>query len=215
MTPLLFRPTRQAGDRPCSRLWQDLARNFQYLVVIVRPCLPVVHERTGGLRGSKLSLYEGGIRVPFIVRWPGHTTAGRVDDRTVLAAVDLFPTLCAIAHASPPAGVVFDGQDMTAAMLSAPIAHAKTIFWEYGRRSKQFKYPQDPYDRSPHLAVRDGKWKLLVNNDGSSTELYDMETDSNETRNLAPQQPETTKRLRDAAMVWRRALPEFAPPSSP
>ena len=62
------------------------------------------HARTGGLRGSKLSLYEGGIRVPFIVRWPGHTPAGRVDERTVLEGVDLFPTLCAIAHASLPAG---------------------------------------------------------------------------------------------------------------
>ena len=63
------------------------------------------HERTGGLRGSKLSLYEGGIRVPFIVRWPGHTTAGRVDEQTVITAVDLFPTLCTVAHAPQPAGV--------------------------------------------------------------------------------------------------------------
>ena len=172
------------------------------------------HERTGGLRGSKLSLYEGGIRVPFIVRWPGHVTAGRVDERTVLAAVDFFPTLCAIAHASPPAGVVFDGQDMTAALLNAPIVHTKTIFWEYGRKSKLFRYPQAPYDRSPHLAVREGKWKLIVNDDGSSTELYDMETDPNETKNLAPEQPETTERLRGAALAWRRALPRFTPPNA-
>ena len=144
--------------------------------------------------------------MPFIVRWPGHTTAGRVDERTMLAAVDLFPTLCTITHASPPAGTALDGQDMTMALFNSPIAHTKTIFWEYGRRSKLFKYPQAPYDRSPHLSVREGKWKLLVNDDGSSTELYDMETDPNETNNLVPQQPETTTRLRNAALAWRRSL---------
>ncbi len=172
------------------------------------------HERTGGMRGQKLSLYEGGIRVPFIVRWPGHITPGRVDERTVLESVDFFPTLCTITHASPPAGAGFDGQDMTAALLNAPIAHTKTIFWEYGRRSELFNYPKVPYDRSPRLAVRDDKWKLLVNDDGSSTEFYDMEADPNERENLAPQQPETTTRLRNAALAWRRSLPKLAPPNS-
>ncbi len=85
------------------------------------------HARTGGLRGSKLSLYEGGIRVPFIVRWPGHTTAGRVDEQTVMEAVDLFPTLCAIAHAPLPAGFAFDGENMTAA-CQQPVDRAPKPF---------------------------------------------------------------------------------------
>lgn len=90
------------------------------------------HARTGGLRGSKLSLYEGGIRVPFIVRWPGHIAPGRIDSETVLEAVDLFPTLCAIAGAPLPAGVRFDGEDMTEALVNGPVARERTIFWEYG-----------------------------------------------------------------------------------
>ena len=171
------------------------------------------HARTGGLRGSKLSLYDGGIRVPFIVRWPGHTMAGRVDDRTVLEGVDLFPTLCALAHAALPAGVNFDGEDMTEALVNQPIAHAKTIFWEYGRKSKFFNYPGSAFDRSPHLAVREGKWKLLVNDDGVAPELYDMETDSDEKTNLSLKEPETTARLRAAALAWRRSLPKFSPSS--
>jgi arylsulfatase A-like enzyme len=170
------------------------------------------HQRTGGLRGSKLSLYEGGIRVPFIVRWPGHTTAGRVDEQTVMAAVDMFPTFCAIAQASPPAGVKFDGQDMTEALVNAPVAHSKTIFWEYGRQSKKFNYPAKPYDRSPHLAVREDKWKLLVNDDGSSTQLYDMQADPNETKNLADEQTDVTRRMRDDALAWRASLPKLPPP---
>jgi arylsulfatase A-like enzyme len=167
------------------------------------------HERTGGLRGSKFSLYEGGIRVPFIVRWPGHTTAGRVDEQTVLAGVDLFPTLCAVAHASPPAGFAFDGEDMTAALINEPFVRSRTIFWEYGRKSKFFNYPFHPYDRSPHIAVREGQWKLLVNDDGSSTELYNMTTDADETNNLAAVEPATTQQLRTAALAWREALPKL------
>ena len=173
------------------------------------------HERTGGMRGSKLSLYDGGVRVPFIVRWPGHTTAGRVDERTVLEAVDLFPTLCAIAHTALPAGVTYDGEDMSGALVNAPIVHHKTIFWEYGRKSKLFNYPDEAFDRSPHLAIREDKWKLLVNDDGSSTALYNMEVDPNETTDLTQQQPETTQRLRAAALAWRRSLPALPTPGSP
>jgi arylsulfatase A-like enzyme len=165
------------------------------------------HARTGGLRGSKLSLYEGGIRVPFIVRWPGHAPAGKVDDQTVLEAVDLFPTLCDIAHAQMPAGFSFDGEDMKAALDNRPFAPTKTIFWEYGRKSKFFNYPGHPYDRSPHLAVREGKWKLLVNADGSDVQLYDLNADPNETNDVAGKNPEITKRLKEAALTWKHSLP--------
>lgn len=170
------------------------------------------HERTGGMRGQKLSLYEGGIRVPFIVRWPGHTEAGRVDEQTVLEAVDLFPTLCAIAHATPPAGFSYDGQDMTGALFTEPMVHTKTIFWEYGRQSKFFNYPRHPYDVSPHLAIREGKWKLLVNADGSSTQLFNMETDPFETNELSQANTDLTEKLRGEALAWKRSLPKFTPP---
>jgi arylsulfatase A-like enzyme len=167
------------------------------------------HARTGGLRGSKLSLYEGGIRVPFIVRWPGRVSAGRVDERTVLEAVDLFPTLCAIAHASPPTGIAFDGQDMTGALVNEPTVRARTIFWEYGRASKFFNYPGPVFDRSPHIAVREGKWKLLINADGKSAELYNLETDPNETINVSNRESEIAQRLSASALAWRQSLPKL------
>jgi arylsulfatase A-like enzyme len=173
------------------------------------------HTRTGGLRGSKLSLYEGGVRVPFIVRWPGHTTAGRVDEQTVMEMVDLFPTLCSIARAQMPAGFSFDGEDMTSVFDSKSMLHSKTIFWEYGRKSKFFNYPGPVYDRSPHLAVREEKWKLLVNADGSKVELYDLSSDGDETKSVAGANPEIAKRLTAAALIWKRSLPQKGFENSP
>src|ERR1017187_899742 len=145
-------------DRQMGRLFdglKSLGVESNTLVIFTSDNGPLPnfnHTRTGGLRGSKLSLYEGGVRVPFIVRWPGHTTAGRVDQQTVLGMVDLFPTFCAIAHAPLPAGFSLDGEDMTAALDNLPFVHTKTIFWEYGRQSNLFHYPGPVYDCSPHLA---------------------------------------------------------------
>ena len=70
---------------------------------------------TGGLRGRKRSLFEGGVRVPFIVRWPGHTPAGAKNDTTVFTAVDLLPTLCAAAGVTLPADYQGDGENLLAA----------------------------------------------------------------------------------------------------
>lgn len=201
-------------DRQMGRLFDGLkALGLETNTLIVftsdnGPLPNFQHTRTGGLRGSKLSLYEGGVRVPFIVRWPGHTTAGRVDEQTVMAMVDLFPTFCAIARAPLPAGFAFDGADMSAALDHQSPAPARSIFWEYGRQSNLFHYPGPAYDRSPHLAVRDGKWKLLVNADGAQAELYDLAADRNETNSVAAANPEVAKRLTDAALAWKKSLPE-------
>lgn len=171
------------------------------------------HGRTGGSRGSKLSLYEGGIRVPFIVRWPGHIQPGRVDTQTVFEAVDLFPTLCSIAGAPLPSGVDFDGRNMIDALTNGPVTTPRTIFWEYGRQSKFFNYPGHPFDRSPHLAVREGNWKLLVNDDGSSTELFNMQNDAGETNDVSAEEPQVTDRLRSDVLAWRRSLPTLSGPA--
>ena len=108
-----------------------------------------------------------------------------------------------------PTGFSFDGEDMTAVFDDKSLPHTKTIFWEYGRASKFFNYPGPVYDRSPHLAVREGKWKLLVNDDGSHVELYDLSADGNETNNVADANPALAKRLTDAALNWKRSLPRM------
>jgi arylsulfatase A-like enzyme len=164
------------------------------------------YERTGGLRGMKWSLYEGGIREPLIVRWKSKLPAGRVDESTVIGGVDFFPSLSKLAGVPLPKGIGFDGEDLSAAMLGKPQRRKKRLYWEYGRKP-DYLYPRSDYDKSPNVAVRDGKWKLLVNADGSRTELYDLAADPKETTNLAERQPDTAKRLRDSALAWRKALP--------
>jgi len=164
-------------------------------------------KRAGGLRGSKLGLYEGGDRMPLIVRWPGHVPAGRVDDKTVMHSTDFFQIFCHMAAATSPKQVAFDGEDLMDSFFGKSMARQKALFWEYGRNTNSFAYPRIKHDRSPNVAVRDGKWKLLVNSDGSGIELYDLEADRNETTNLASAHPELTKKLAEKALLWRRSLP--------
>ena len=170
--------------------------------------LPTFNQaRTMGLRGSKLSLYEGGVRLPCIVHWPGKTPVDRVDDVTVLSAVDFLPTLYAIAGAALPEGAAIDGEDRGKAFLGAPLKdRRRPLFWEYGRNEKFFSYP-DNANRSPNLAIRDGNWKLLMNADGTGVELYDLLGDAREADNLAEKQPETAARLKKSLLDWRKSVP--------
>lgn len=169
--------------------------------------LPTLNRaRTGGLRGAKDSLYEGGTREPLIVRWPGHFPANAVNTNTVISGVDFFPMFTKLAG-KPISGGKFDGEDMSASFFGKPIERKRQIFWEYGR-NKTFGYPREyPGQSSPNVAVRDGKWKLLINADGSNLELYDIVADELETKNVASENPDVAKRLSAAALKWRKSLP--------
>lgn len=154
---------------------------------------------TAGDRGRKWSLYEGGIRQPLIVRWPGTTKAGRVDESSVIVATDFFPTLTSIAGIKPP-GIAFDGEDASRAFYGKPFKRRKPVMWEYRHDIK----PGNPRDVSPPLAMRDGDWKFLVNHDGSQAELYQLARDPVESKNLAAQNPKRVKRMSAALDTWLR-----------
>ena len=166
-------------------------------------------RRTAGLRGSKLSLYEGGIREPLLVWWPGHAPAGRLNERTVFTTLDLLPSFCQLAGAAIPRDITakLDGEDLSAAFTGGTPARTRPLFWEYGRNTNSFAYPKPPGDRSPNVAVRDGRWKLLVNADGSDAQLFDLGSDPKETNNVAAANSEIAARLRQQALAWRKTLP--------
>ncbi len=168
---------------------------------------PFERERVGGLRGQKLSLYEGGIRVPFVAWWPAKVKGGVVNEKTVIASVDFFPTLANVCGAKLPKDYEPDGEDMTRAVRGETPTRGVPLLWEYGRNDTSFAYPQAAKHRSPNVAMRDGKWKLLVNADGTGTELYDLLADPKEEKNVAADHPEVVKPFTAFALKWRKALP--------
>ena len=164
--------------------------------------------RTNGMRGVKNSLYEGGIRMPFIIRWPGVIEAGKVDDTTVVCAVDLLPSLCKIARARLPKGYRSSGEDMSRALLGKPSVRKGDLMWDFGR-NEAFMFPRDRYHRSPSLAIRRGNWKLLLNPDGSNAQLYDIAADINETKNLAEKNPALVRDLSKTVLAWWERRPRI------
>ncbi|MCP5118677.1 MAG: sulfatase-like hydrolase/transferase, partial [bacterium] len=157
----------------------------------------------GPFRGLKRSLYEGGVRVPFIVRWPGKTPAGAVDNDTVISGVDFLPTIARLAGVDLPAGIHLDGEDLSAVFRGKPLGKARPLMWEN-------RYPVYGHvlDKSPILAIRDGKWKLLMNPDRSRMELYDIPRDPSELNNLARERPEVVARLSRPLLDWQATLPK-------
>ena len=157
----------------------------------------------GPFRGRKRSLYEGGIRMPFLVRWPGHVAAGRVDRTSVVSGVDFLPSMAALARAPLPAGLEADGEDRGRVLLGTPAPRSKPLFWEW--RLSVFG---DTMHRSPMLATRSGDWKLLMNPDRGRVELYDIPRDSLEVNNQAAARPDVAERLAGPLLAWQKTLPQ-------
>ncbi|WNC72825.1 sulfatase-like hydrolase/transferase [Thalassotalea psychrophila] len=154
---------------------------------------------SGGLRGGKRDTYEGGLRVPFLVRWPAQVPAGITNTQTIVTAVDLLPTFAEAAGATLPKGYQSDGQSVLELLKGGTIEREKPLFWEwrYGKKNGQ----------EPMLAVREGAWKLFVHQDTNSVELYNVMRDRAETMDVSKQHPEMIKRMKKLALEWKATLP--------
>ncbi len=161
---------------------------------------------TGGLRGRKRSLFEGGVRVPFLVRWPGHTPAGVRNNTTAFTAVDLLPTLCAAAGVSLPGDYHSDGENLLTAFQGKPIARTRPIFWEWTGKAAE-------PDWWPRLAVRDGDWKLVLTADAKRVELHRLTDDRAEAADVAKEHPDIVARLTQLALDWKATLPAKPDPA--
>ncbi|MDX2039535.1 MAG: sulfatase-like hydrolase/transferase [Isosphaeraceae bacterium] len=141
---------------------------------------------TGGLRGRKRAVYEGGIRVPGIARFPGRVPAGTRSLVPIIGS-DWFPTLLAAAGAEPPRDRVLDGANVLPVLLgeTATVARARPLFW---------RLDMAPNDR--HLALRDGDWKIIASKSLDEFELYDLGADPRETTDLSTREPERFKELK-------------------
>ena len=162
---------------------------------------------TGPFFGRKWSLYEGGIRMPFIVRWDGQVPEGEKDQKTVMAAMDLLPTICSLTGTPLPEGVRPDGCDMSQAILGKPMDRAEPVMWEYASAPGGSIQPAKEAYRSPSLAIRQGKWKLLINADSTDLELYNLYTDPREQNSLVEQKQQLAGELAEKVLNWRRSMP--------
>ena len=143
----------------------------------------------GVLRDYKQGVYEGGIRVPFIVRWPGKLPKGAVCDEPVIS-LDIVPTICAAAGARLAGDRVYDGKNMLPVLCGrAKGPLHKALFWD---------------DGASQWAVRAGKWKLLSRK--GSLELYDLQADIGENNNLIKQNTEIVKRLQQTYTAWKNQM---------
>lgn len=156
----------------------------------------------GPFRGRKRSLYEGGVRVPFIVRWPAKIPAGRVDSQSVVAGVDWLPTVCQLAGVKVPTSHALDGEDVSDILLGWSRSRKTPLLWEW-----RFHIFGEPFHRSPILAIREGDWKLLLNPVCSRVELYDLSRDPTELNNLADNYPKRVAALAKKALDWQATLP--------
>lgn len=161
---------------------------------------------TGGRKGYKASLFEGGVGVPFLARWPGKIPAGKIDSQSLISAVDLLPTFCEIANVSLPKDYVPDGLSQTNSLMGlGTVTRKKPLFWK-----TQAAWP--PRKGSPNhwvsWAIVDQQWKLVANGNLSHYELYDIADDLKEEKDLALDNPQVTKRLLEQLTQWQGTLPK-------
>jgi N-acetylgalactosamine-6-sulfatase len=148
----------------------------------------------GELRGGKHTHYEGGVRAPFLVRWPAQAPAGRVDDTSVCSAVDWLPTLCSVVGLELPAEG-FDGEDVSSLWRGAARARTRVLFWKLNNERSE-------------LVIRDGRWKLFAPyGKRGEVQLYDVQGDPRETNNVAADNAELVAALRAKLEAWNATLP--------
>lgn len=157
------------------------------------------------LRSGKGSLYEGGIRVPLIIRWPGVAQAGTTCDEPVILT-DLFPTLLAAARVPPPANVN-DGRDL-APLLKNPATKVE-------RDALFFHYPHYYHTTTPVSAIRARDWKLLEYFEDNRIELFNLQDDPGEKRDLAKENPAQASALRTQLHAWRDSVGAALPKPNP
>jgi arylsulfatase len=137
------------------------------------------------LTGTKHTVYEGGLRVPFIARWPGHVPAGRVCDEFI-GALDMLPTLAHLSGAILPESLVLDGFDISPILLGKTEAHSPrtTLYSLYGLNKNRLE------------SMRSGQWKLHL---GHPPSLYDLDADISESTDVSSGHPDIVKHLRELA----------------
>jgi arylsulfatase A-like enzyme len=158
------------------------------------------------LRAGKGHLYEGGIREPLLVHWPGVTQAGTVSDVPV-SSVDFLPTMVELAGGKPPKPGQIDGSSLVPLLRGKGPPKRPALYWHYPHYSNQGGVPGG--------AVRAGQWKLIEFYEDGRLELYNLKDDIGERRNLIKEQPRRGAHLHAMLKRWRARVGATMPSSNP
>ncbi|MFM7205649.1 MAG: sulfatase [Planctomycetaceae bacterium] len=163
------------------------------------------------LRSGKGSLYEGGTRVPFIVHWPGVTPAGAACAEPTIH-VDLYPTMLEVCGAAKPAQVL-DGESLVP-LFRDPLARLdrEAIYQHF---PSYLGAGQGTWRTTPVSLIQQGRWKLMEFLEDGAVELYDLESDLGERKNLAAEQPERAREMRAKLGTWRQQVGAGMPTANP
>jgi len=190
-------PARAPG-RTELKLMHDTATGAGYGIAAARGV-------TSGRKGYKGALFEGGIGVPFIARWPGKVEAGRVDRSTMISAVDLLPTFCELAKVELPQGYQPDGVSQVEALMGKQeTGRSKPLFWKM--RSAWPIRQSRPHHWVSYAVVHD-RWKLVTNRGASYWELYDIVADPLEKKDLKEKNLGVARGLLQRIDEWKGSLP--------
>lgn len=161
---------------------------------------------TGGRKAYKAALFEGGIGVPFIARWPGKIKAGAIDTVSLMSAVDLLPTFCEIAGVELPAAYQPDGISQISTLKGEVYpSRTKPLFW---KMNASWPINKNRPDHWVSYAIVDQYWKLVANQDLSYVELYDIAKDVYEKNDLKEENAEIVSSLIQQIQDWQKSLPE-------
>lgn len=167
------------------------------------------------LRGAKGMFYEGGIRVPFFIHWPGITKPETMSDQLIMGA-DVFPTFAAYLGETAPSG--FDGLSILPALKQKKLA-ARSLYWHFPAYLEGYRSDQayaDSHDTpwfrtAPVSVIRKENWKLIEFFETNDIELYDLSKDIEEQHNLAKVSPKKAKVLHTELVQWRNMTGAFIP----
>ena len=157
------------------------------------------------LRGSKGMLYEGGIREPMIVCWPGQIKPGGSCDVPVII-IDFYPTILEMADVPRPHGQIIDGASIVPLLRGRGRFQRDAIYWHFPAYLQAYRGMEGPWRTTPAGAVRQGDWKLIEFFEDGRLELYNLKEDIGEKNDLAGAMPDKVEELHRLLIEWREAV---------
>jgi arylsulfatase A len=162
------------------------------------------------LRGNKGNFYEGGIRVPMIARWPGVVQPGSRCTEPVIST-DFYPTMLTMAGLPQRPEQHIDGLDLTPLLRQQDTLDRDTLYWHF----PNYIGAGHPDGATPCSVIRSGDWKLIESLEDGSLELYNLNNDLGETKNLTAEQPQRTSQLHQKLKTWRKEAKVQMPTPNP